>query len=69
MSRILSNFDNLILNTDTYKHSHWNLYPAGTEHISSYIESRGGLSRPTCLSVSIIHQAVFVTAFDYCRYR
>lgn len=42
MSRILSNFDNLILNTDTYKHSHWNLYPAGTEYISSYIESRGG---------------------------
>ncbi|MBY4574889.1 nicotinate phosphoribosyltransferase [Gordonia paraffinivorans] len=42
MSRVLSNFDNLILNTDTYKHSHWNLYPPGTEHVSSYIESRGG---------------------------
>ncbi|BBX61091.1 nicotinate phosphoribosyltransferase [Mycobacterium saskatchewanense] len=42
MPRILSNFDNLILNTDTYKHSHWNLYPPGTEYVSSYIESRGG---------------------------
>ncbi|MFT4126003.1 MAG: nicotinate phosphoribosyltransferase [Gordonia sp. (in: high G+C Gram-positive bacteria)] len=42
MPRFLSNFDNLILNTDTYKHSHWNLYPPGTEYVSSYIESRGG---------------------------
>lgn len=42
MPRKLSNFDNLILNTDTYKHSHWNLYPKGTEFVSSYIESRGG---------------------------
>lgn len=42
MPRLLSNFDNLILNTDTYKHSHWNLYPPGTEYVSSYIESRGG---------------------------
>lgn len=41
--RLLSNFDNLILNTDTYKHSHWNLYPPGIRHVSSYIESRGGI--------------------------
>ncbi|EHY52840.1 hypothetical protein HRR83_007609 [Exophiala dermatitidis] len=41
--RTLSNFDNIILNTDTYKHSHWNLYPPGTSHVSSYIESRGGI--------------------------
>ncbi|EXJ84180.1 nicotinate phosphoribosyltransferase [Capronia epimyces CBS 606.96] len=41
--RQLSNFDNIILNTDTYKHSHWNLYPPGTRHVSSYIESRGGI--------------------------
>ena len=40
--RLLSNFNNIILNTDTYKHSHWNLYPPGTTHVSSYIESRGG---------------------------
>lgn len=43
MLRILSNFDNLILNTDTYNHSHWNIYPPGTEYVSSYIESRGDL--------------------------
>ena len=35
-------YHNLILNTDNYKHCHYALYPAGTEYISSYIESRGG---------------------------
>lgn len=33
---------NLILNTDSYKASHWGQYPAGTERVYSYIESRGG---------------------------
>ena len=32
---------NLILNTDAYKLSQWNQYPPNTEHIYSYIESRG----------------------------
>lgn len=50
--RILSNFNNIILNTDTYKHSHWNLYPPGTQHISSYIESRGG-STPSLLFIGL----------------
>lgn len=35
--------DNLIINTDNYKHCHYPLYPPGTEYVSSYIESRGGL--------------------------
>ncbi len=35
-------FDNIIINTDNYKHCHYQLYPAGTEYISSYVESRGG---------------------------
>jgi nicotinamide phosphoribosyltransferase len=35
-------FDNLILNTDSYKSSHYLQYPQGTEFVSSYIESRGG---------------------------
>ncbi|WP_214370077.1 nicotinate phosphoribosyltransferase [Pseudonocardia sp. H11422] len=34
--------DNLIINTDNYKHCHYPLYPPGTEYVSSYIESRGG---------------------------
>lgn len=34
---------NLILNSDSYKTSHYLQYPAGTEYISSYIESRGGV--------------------------
>ena len=34
--------DNLILNTDSYKASHFLQYPPGTEEISAYVESRGG---------------------------
>lgn len=33
---------NIIMNTDSYKASHWLQYPKGTEFVSSYIESRGG---------------------------
>lgn len=33
----------IILNTDSYKCSMFKQYPAGTEYIYSYIESRGGL--------------------------
>jgi len=33
---------NLILNTDSYKLSHFRQYPPGTQVINSYIESRGG---------------------------
>ncbi len=36
-------FDNLIINTDNYKHCHYPLYPKGTTHVSSYIESREGV--------------------------
>ena len=41
--RVLASSENLILNTDNYKHCHYALYPEGTEFVSSYIESRGGL--------------------------
>jgi len=37
------NINNIILNTDSYKASHWLQYPAGTSNIFSYIESRGGV--------------------------
>ena len=33
---------NIILNTDSYKASHYLQYPPGTQYVSSYIESRGG---------------------------
>lgn len=33
---------NLILSTDSYKHSHFLQYPPGTQRISSYIEARTG---------------------------
>ena len=39
---VLLMFDNLILNTDSYKYSHHLQTPSGTQVISSYIESRGG---------------------------
>lgn len=35
-------FNNLILNTDSYKTSHWLQYPPQTSRVSSYIEPRGG---------------------------
>lgn len=38
---------NLILNTDSYKTSHYLQYPEGAEYVSSYIESRGGLYEST----------------------
>lgn len=34
--------DNIILNVDSYKASHFLQYPPGTSRVSSYIESRGG---------------------------
>lgn len=38
-------FNNIILNTDSYKASHYLQYPPGAEVVSSYIESRGGQFR------------------------
>ena len=38
---------NLILNTDSYKVSHYRQYPPGTTHVSSYIEARGGAYEKT----------------------
>ncbi len=37
-----SNFNNLILNSDSYKTSHWLQYPPGSEYMSSYVEARSG---------------------------
>ena len=34
--------NNIILNVDSYKTSHYLQYPPGTKYVSSYIESRGG---------------------------
>jgi nicotinamide phosphoribosyltransferase len=38
---------NLVLQTDSYKFTHWKQYPPGTEHVYSYLESRGGMFRQT----------------------
>ena len=36
------NTNNIILNTDSYKSSHYLQYPPKSEYVSSYIEARGG---------------------------
>jgi nicotinamide phosphoribosyltransferase len=38
----MRHLDNLILNTDSYKASHWLQYPPGTDATFFYVESRGG---------------------------
>ncbi len=42
MSRYEPLADNLILDTDSYKASHWLQYPPGTQGLFAYLESRGG---------------------------
>lgn len=34
---------NLVLETDSYKFTHWKQYPPSTEFVYSYLESRGGM--------------------------
>lgn len=41
--------DNLITRSDSYKMSHWPLYPEGTQYLYSYLESRGGLFPETVM--------------------
>lgn len=36
-------FDNILLLTDSYKPTHWRQYPKGTQRVTSYLESRGGM--------------------------
>lgn len=38
----MTNLDNIILATDSYKLNHWHQYPEGTEAVYSYFESRPG---------------------------
>ena len=38
-----ANIANLISNTDSFKQAQHSMYPQGTEYLSSYIESRGGI--------------------------
>lgn len=40
-SKLDFNPDNLILKTDSYKTNHWEMLPAGSQYLYSYIESRG----------------------------
>src|SRR6266496_6121462 len=42
---------NPILNTDSYKLTHWWQYPPGTRHIYSYLESRGGMFEETMFAM------------------
>lgn len=51
--------DNIILATDSYKHSHFNQYPPGTQKIFSYIESRGGTDKLVFFGLQAILKAYF----------
>jgi len=58
------NLDNLLLNTDSYKASHYLQYPPGTEYVSSYIESRGGAYPETLFfGLQIFLKSVLSTPF------
>jgi nicotinamide phosphoribosyltransferase len=35
-----TDYNNILLDTDSYKVSMWKQYPPGTEYVSSYIEAR-----------------------------
>ncbi|AWV06082.1 nicotinate phosphoribosyltransferase [Marilutibacter maris] len=39
----MRHLENLVLNTDSYKASHWLQYPPGTDATFFYVESRGGV--------------------------
>jgi nicotinamide phosphoribosyltransferase len=43
MQRLNESLNNLLLNTDSYKASHWLQYPPGTDATFFYVESRGGV--------------------------
>jgi nicotinamide phosphoribosyltransferase len=43
----MRHLENLILNTDSYKASHWLQYPPGTQGAFFYVESRGGVYERT----------------------
>lgn len=46
---------NPILNTDSYKLSHWKQYPPGTKRVSSYVEARGVDSNLFGIRTEIVH--------------
>ena len=43
MQSLHASLQNLLLNTDSYKASHWLQYPPGTDATFFYVESRGGV--------------------------
>ncbi|TCV92760.1 nicotinamide phosphoribosyltransferase [Luteibacter rhizovicinus] len=43
----MNHLDNLVLNTDSYKASHWLQYPPRTDGTFFYVESRGGVYEST----------------------
>lgn len=47
MFNVYSIFNNPLIDTDSYKSSHWKQVPPGTTSMFSYIESRGGEYKKT----------------------
>jgi len=42
--------NNFVLQTDSYKVTHWPQYPPGTQDVYSYLESRGGMFDETVMA-------------------
>jgi nicotinamide phosphoribosyltransferase len=40
-------FNNILILSDSYKVTHWPQYPQGTDTVTSYLESRGGMFKET----------------------
>ena len=50
-----------IFRTDSYKVTHWPVYPSGTEYLYSYLESRGGLFSETVMFGTEIYLRKYLT--------
>lgn len=46
---------NILLQTDSYKLAHWKMYPAGTQGVFSYMESRAGAAYPYTVFFGLQH--------------
>ena len=53
---------NLILNTDSYKTSHFAQYPEGTTMVNSYIEARGSVD-PTVTKTVVFGLQMFLKEY------
>lgn len=62
----MQTLSNLLLNTDSYKASHWLQYPPGTDATFFYVESRGGIhDRTVFIGLQAILKEYLATAVTH----